>query len=512
MNRITFRRTIIRYCFAFFLFAVVPCALAEDSYQLVLHGGRVIDPETALDAVLNVAIQDGEIVEVSEHSLIGIETIDVTGKIVSPGFIDLHTHSPTPLGQDYQALDGVTTALELEIGAYPLADYGEHIAAKPRLNYGSSVGHFSIRMRVKMGLEISHAANIASPKPIGLLGYWTAIRSFFTTPSEGTRERASDNERASMKTLLEQGLDAGALGIGVGLDYVSEGVDEAELDMLFDLAAVREVPVFIHIRRGVNGDSSGLKEALEQARRSGASVHICHITHNAMRNTSLFLQMIKDAQDSGVDVTTEVLPFNAGSATISAAVFQRDWRTIFDIDYSDVEWAATGERFTESMWKEYQEEYPQGQVIHHYVKEEWTQQAIADPAVIIVSDLLPMESLDKKVAPHNGAFSKILGKYVRDEGLIDLPTAIAKMTLMPAQRLEHFAPAFKKKGRLQVGADADITIFDPHAIQNRATYQDPYQGSAGISHVLVNGEFVVKNGELQENSYPGERLLSATED
>lgn len=483
----------------------------ESGFDLVLQGGRVIDPETGLNEVRNVAIRDGQIVAVSTEALHARQVIDVSDQIVAPGFIDLHTHSPTPLGQDYQALDGVTTALELEIGAYPVGAYGEHIADKPRLNYGSSVGHFSARMRVKMGLEISHAVNIASPKPINLNGWWTAIRSFFSNPSEGTNEIASQTEIAAMQALLIDGLDKGALGIGVGLDYVSEGVNDAELAMLFDLAVKREVPIFIHIRRGVNGDPSGLDEVLKQAQRSGASVHVCHITHNAMRNTELFLNKIREARTAGVDVTTEVLPFNAGSATISAAVFQRDWQTIFDITYGDVEWAATGERFNKAMWDEYQEKYPQGQVIHHYVKEEWTKRAIAEPEIMIVSDLLPMESLDKKVAPHNGAFSKILGTYVREEGLIDLPTALAKMTLLPAQRLEKFAPAFKKKGRIQVGADADITVFDPVSIQNKATYQDPFQGAEGINHVLVNGVFVVRDGELQAQSYPGKRVMSTSE-
>jgi N-acyl-D-aspartate/D-glutamate deacylase len=160
------------------------------------------------------------------------------------------------------------------------------------------------------------------------------------------------------------------------------------------------------------------------------------------------------------------------------------------------------------MWEEYQQKYPQGQVIHHYVKEQWTQLALREPGVIIVSDLLPMEILDKKVAPHNGAFSKILGTYVREKKLLSLSTALSKMTLLPAKRLQKFAPAFNKKGRIQVGADADITIFDPETIQNMATYAQPYQGPTGIDFVIVNGVFVVKHGELQEDSFPGKRLKS----
>ncbi|MFT4636328.1 MAG: N-acyl-D-aspartate/D-glutamate deacylase [Chitinophagales bacterium] len=480
----------------------------QEVYSLVLEGGRVIDPETGLDAVRNVGIINGEIVAISEKKLTANEVINVSGKVVAPGFIDLHTHSPTKLGQDYQALGGVTTALELEIGSYPIDAYGDEISKSPRINFGSSVGHLPIRLRVKMGLEVSHIVKMGSPKPININGYWTAVKSLFSQPDEGTTELASVAEKQEILARLSEGLDNGALGIGLGLDYVSDGVDQAELDMIFDLASERGVPVFIHLRRGVNGDPSGLDEALKQSRRSGASLHICHITHNAMKNTELFLTKIRDARAEGIDVTTEILPFNAGSASISASVFTRNWQEIFDITYSDVEWAATGKRFNKEMWQEYQQKYPQGQVIHHYVKEEWTQRALQEPGLMVVSDLLPMESLDKKVAPHNGAFSKILGTYVRDKELLSLSTALSKMTLLPAQRLQKFAPVFNNKGRIQLGADADITVFDPATIQNRATYDQPYQGPTGIDFVIVNGSFVVKYGALQHDNYPGKRLKS----
>ena len=149
-------------------------------------------------------------------------------------------------------------------------------------------------------------------------------------------------------------------------------------------------------------------------------------------------------------------------------------------------------------------------MIHHYLKEEWTQRAVQEPGVIIVSDLLAMESRDKNVAPHNGAFSKILGRYVREQELLDLMTAITKMTLLPARRLEDFAPAFKRKGRIQSGMDADITIFDPQTILDNATYRNPYQEASGITHVIVNGQTIIRQGELVPGSYPGRRLLATS--
>ena len=491
--------------------AVAPAAVADESggeYDLVLHGGRVIDPESGLDGIRDIAVEDGRIVAIAEDALHGAIEIDASSLVVAPGFIDLHTHSPTPLGQDYQVRDGVTTALELEAGAYPVREYGAAIADRARMNYGASVGYGSIRLEVKLGIRQAHLA-VGSPRPVDWRGYWTVLRSLFTTPDEVFREIATPAERDRARAMLHKGLDDGGLGIGFPLDYMSEGVDADEARLVFEVAAERGVPVFIHLRRGVNGDPAGLREALGLASETGASVHVCHIQHNAMRNVELFLQEIRDARSRGVDVTTEVLPYDAGSAMISSAVFGRNWQEVFDITYGDVEWAATGERFDEAMWNEYRAKYPEGQVIHHYVKEEWTQRAVLEPGVIVVSDLLPMHDETNKVAPHNGAFTKILGRYVREQGALDLQAALAKMTILPARRLEGFAPVFARKGRVQVGSDADLTIFDPETVLDRATYADPYQAADGIVHVIVGGELVVRDGELREAIAPGRRLLAS---
>jgi N-acyl-D-aspartate/D-glutamate deacylase len=479
-------------------------------YDLVLEGGRVIDPETGLDAPLHVGIADGKIAALSEAPLSGQRVLDVRGHVVAPGFIDLHTHSPTRLGEEYQLQDGVTTALELEAGAFPVNQYGERFAEGARMNYGASVGYLSIRTEVKLGVRQAHIVT-SGGEPLGWLGYWTIARSLFSMrTTEVFSEEASPAEIAEMRQKLQNGIQSGGLGVGLPLDYFSEAANDAELEMIFEVAAESKVPVFMHVRRGVNGDPAGLLEALDLAERTGASLHVCHITHNAMRSTEQFLEAIRAARARGVDVTTEVLPYNAGSALISSAVFGRNWQEIFAIDYEDVEWAATGERFNEAMWNEYREKYPDGQVIHHYLKDEWTRRGLAEPGVIVVSDLLPMESLDSKVAPHNGAFSRVLGRYSREAGLLDLPTALSKMTWLPAKRLENFAPAFAKKGRIQLGADADITVFDPERIIDRATYKNPYQTPEGILYVIVAGEPVVVRGELVEDAYPGQRLTTKT--
>ena len=474
-------------------------------YDFVLNGGRVIDPESGLDAIRNIGIVGQSIAAISTEPMQGETTVDASGLVVSPGFINVHSHSWTLLGQEFELRDGVTTALELEAGAYPVTEFGTHepiaIAGNARINFGASVGHAWARSAVLDAEDPVSGADQMRANAITEGDLRGMERPAF-------REPLTSEGREELRGHLETGLDEGGLGIGMLLDYMSEVVDDAEMQLVFDVAAEKQAPIIVHIRRGIAGDPSGLLEIIRYAKASGAPVHVCHVQANAMGNIDEFLRLIREARDEGVKITTESFPYNGASTSISAAVFDRDWQTIFDISYEDVEWAATGERFNEDMWHEYREKHPAGLVIHHYNKEEWTSVATNAPDVIVAADGFPIFTLEQKVAPFGvGTYSRVLGRYVREKGSLSLQDAIAKMTYLPARMLQDYSPSMAKKGRIKIGADADITVFDPARIIDNATYADPYQSSSGIVYVFVGGQLAIRDGELQSDVYAGRRVL-----
>jgi len=489
--------------------SVVACsdvrqAEPQEHYELVLAGGRVIDPETRLDGVRHIGIRDGKIIAVSESQLQGDAVVDVSGRVVAPGFINLHSHAWTPLGQQFEVQDGVTTSLELESGSYPAEDFGTFepiaIANRSRINYGASLGHAWVRSAMLDGDESASGFD-------ELLARALSSNSGLSMERPAFRQALDAEQLEELKNRLRTGLDAGGLGIGMLLDYMSESVTDAELQAVFEVAAEREAPIIVHIRRGVAGDTSGLLEVIGLARKTGAAVHVCHLQASAMGNIAEFMRLIREANDEGFDISMESFPYNAGSTSISAAVFNRDWQKIFDISYEDVEWTATGERLTEETWEKYRRESPGGTVVHHYNREEWTRIASEAPDVIVAADGTPIVTLEQKSAPFGvGTFARVFARYVRDEKTLDLMDAVAKMTLLPAQVLEDYSQAFRHKGRVQVGADADITVFDLERIQDNATFQDPYRPSTGITHVIVGGAFVLRDERLVEDSFPGHRI------
>ena len=280
-----------------------------------------------------------------------------------------------------------------------------------------------------------------------------------------------------------------------------------ELLRVFELAARRKALAFIHMRSAgevePGGSIDALQEVLANVAATGASVHIVHIASMGLRQTPRLLAMIDGARARGLDVTTEVYPYTAASTYLQSALFEPGWQERFAIGFKDVQWAATGERLTEESFARYRAQG--GFVVIHMIPEDALRAALTHPKVMVGSDGVPLTNGGGH--PRGvGTYARVLGRYVREEKLLDLMTALRKISLMPAQRLEPFVPAMRRKGRIEVGADADLTVFDPARVIDRATYEKPAQFSEGIRHVIVGGTFVVRDEQLVPNATPGRAI------
>ena len=452
---------------------------ADATYDIVIVNGRVMDPESGLDAVRNVGLRAGKIAAISTDAMQGSRTLDAKGLVVAPGFIDLHEHGQKPENYQFQAHDGVTTSLELEAGTADVAGWYAEREGKSLINFGVSIGHIPTRMKV-----------MKDP------GTWLPT-------GDAAHRAATDAELAQIDQRIEAGLKQGALAVGMGINYTAAASRGEVLDV-FRVAARYGAPVHVHLRYA--GDKppetgrAALAEVLSASSETKAPLHVVHVTSMGLRDTPELISMIRAAKARGTDVTTECYPYVAGSTGLESALFDPGWQERMRIGYGDLQWVKTGERLTAETFERYRKEG--GQVVIFMIPENVVRLAIADPMVMIASDGMP--AAGASVHPRGqGTFSRVLGKYVRQEKALDLMTALRKMTLMPAQRLEQRAPAFKTKGRLEVGADADITVFDANRVIDRATFEKPLQYSDGIRFVLVNGVAVVNDGKLVDGAFPG---------
>ena len=473
-----------------------PCLFAQSTvmYDIVLSGGRVIDPETRLDAVRNLGILNNRIAEISAAPLKGRQIIDVSGLVVAPGFIDLHVHGRRNVEQEYQLHDGVTTALELEWGIENLKEWYASRQLKALIHYGASVSwpyeRFKTIDKYKESVTTLYQGSVKGENAIGDLT---------NTILPAKEERLTAAQLAQTLANIRVSLAEGGIGIGVPIGYLPK-TNPNEMYRVFELAGEMNALVYTHVR---NPDLISIQEVIADAVLTGAPLHIVHINSMSLGNIRLGIDMVNDARQRGFDLSTELYPYTAASTGLQSAMFDEGWQERLGISYGDIQWVATGERLTKETFEAYRK--TGGVVIIHIMKPEWIQTGIAAPGVIIASDGMTYAKLAHPRTA--GTFSRVLGKYVREDKVLDLHTAIEKMTLLPARRLEGIAPMMRFKGRIQVGADADITVFNPNTVLDKSSFEKGLAFSEGIEYVMVGGVLVLKNGKTVENVFPGQPVF-----
>jgi len=466
------------------LFIASSAAIMQaQQYDLVIEGGRVMDPETGLDATRNVGIREGTIVRISSEALIGRRVIHASGLVVAPGFIDLHQHGQDLASQRVKALDGVTTALELEIGAPDVAQFLKGKEGHSLIHYGTSASQVAARSLV-----------LGAPLPDGAI-----------LPKSGpaTEQAATPEQIEKIKDRLREELDAGGLAVGMGIQY-TPGATRLEVIDMFRVAAERRLPVYTHMRsvgRIEPGSSiEAVSEVIGAAAITGASLHIVHINSSCAADSLECLSMIEGARARGLDVTTEAYPYIAGMTAINSAIFNPGWQQKLGIGFGDLMLPETGERLTKERFDELHNSSTTRFVVIFSNTQEVIDKVIPHPLVMIASDGLEGH-------PRNaGTYSRVLAQYVREKGTITLMDALRKMSLMPAEMLERSTTAARRKGRLQEGADADIVVFDAQAISDRSTFEKPMEPSIGVRTLVVGGTVVVDEGKIVPNIFPGRAL------
>jgi hypothetical protein len=487
---------------------------------IVLRGGRVVDPETGLDGIRDVAISAGRITDVGTALLPAPVDVDVSGHVVTAGFVDLHSHTNEIPGLRLRALDGVTTALELEAGFAPVDLAYRQAAAEGRpLNYGFATSWALARMEIVAGLDL--ASNF------DFLG---------SLSDPAFQQRASATQISAIVSRLAVDLADGAIGIGFLLGY-SPGTDPAEYLQISALAAEAGAPTFTHARDLIelapDALIDGAEEIVRAAAETGAHMHYCHINSTSMRHIDRVLDLVARAQAAGSRISTEAYPYGSGMTGIGAAFLAPERLHERDLTPADLTYAPTGEQVgSEERLRELRATDPGGLAIIRQLDEDDPAdlavllRSLTFPDSVVASDAMPLTWAqgvpDRMAWPlPAGAFThpRTAGTFARalrvlasdglaaavgDGGPLGLAETLRRSSLLPAQLLEQHVPAMRRKGRVQPGCDADIVVLDPATVSDQATYLQNTRPSTGITHVLVNGTFVVRDGGLVTTVLPGQ--------
>ena len=486
-------------------------AKAEADYDLVILGARVVDPETMTDQVANIGITGTKISVITSEAISGRDRIEATGLIAVPGFIDLHAHGQDPYSEKVSIFDGRTTQMDLEGGALPVPEYYDAKAGASLSNYGVSVSHASARLLLMDGVNAQGSPMMTH-----------ALERAAATGNLWSINLATDEELDKIDDLVRKGVDDGGIGIGVMVGYYPDARSEGVARMA-RVAAEKGSFLTTHPRFLSNLAPSGLlgqEEFIAIALAYDVPLLLHHVPTNALSETQAALDMIDAANANGATILGEAFPYVKGSTFMGTEILSPGWQERTGMDYSDLVWVETGETLTEETFNKYRSERPDGFFVMEHIKEKDMLAAVLHPDIIIASDGMPLVDADGKSLPFDAPFGAGLGHprsagtfgaYLRiaiDDGSLTMLQIIAKTAYLQVKFLERFVPSMAKRGRLQAGAFADITIFDPDNVKGVAGYDVGTNSlaSEGFVHVIVNGQPVVKDNVLMPDVYPGQEI------
>ena len=486
-------------------------------FDIVIVNGRVVDPETNLDAIRNVGIKGNRIAAISKRKLTGAKIIDAEGLIVAPGFIDMHAHGQQLPAARAQAFDGVTTALEMESGLFPIGTYYDITASEGRpINYGASVAWTYARIMAK------------EPEITPADGTIVWFQNAFSL-NNWQNTIATQDELKQILGSVEQGLKEGGLGIGINAGY-APGYGHKEYYELAKLAKSYEVPTYTHVRYLNSAEPNSTFEAFQElislSATTGAHMHICHLNSSSVQDIEDCADLVKEAIDKGLAVTTEAYPYGAGSSVVGAEVFRGDdWLQRWGVPSASY-MEANGKALNQDKVTKLQATAPGTVVVMHFLKPDEDKEdrakmdrSVLFPGAAIASDAMPW--MDDKGTliegdvwplPSNAiahprsiaCFSRFIEKYVNEYKAVTLVEAMERTSLNACRILEDAVPQMLNKGRVQVGKDADLVIFKLDEVKAVATFEKPNALSDGMKYVLVNGTPIIEAGEMLLDSNPGQ--------
>lgn len=436
--------------------------------RTIIYGGHVIDPANHVNGKLNLLIEDGKIAWAGTGMPEADRMIDATGKIVAPGFIDIHMHEdPVADGKIQPCIfpmmlrQGVTTAVggNCGINVYDPAQYLDLVDRDgAAVNVALFAGHEYFR-------KAAGAADIYAG--------------------------STEEQKQTMAENIRDALVGGCVGVSFGLRYVP-GADKDEFFRAAECCKQDKKLISSHVRDDADGIFDAIDEFCAAGVEFGVPVQISHIgSMGGFGQMAQVLQQIDSYKLNGLDIAMDCYPYFAFSTRLGTPTYDPGWLERYHCDYDVLEYCEgkyKGQRATAETFAELRRDFPECITVCYVMKEEDIRLAFRHPGVMLASDGLMNNGQGHPRAA--GSFPRFLAEFAK-KGTLSLYDAIEKMTAMPADRLR-----LENKGRLNVGADADITIFDYEEIKDGATFAQPALPPQGIAYVLIGGEIALEKGEI----------------